>query len=220
MVNRSVYSLQVISEYTTLWSPIANSYAASGDLRNVVKTVTSLPDSYEQRMRLVVNDRDLDIVARNLILILIVFKSRDISFAVDCMIHLWYSALITEDHERFLVEVIKPMIDEVNEKIAGKNSGSLQAKTWKFGTSTVRLVLSKEKWATLPSYVSMQPDLCGERARAIRTSVTAAADRKDYADRSLIAKQPEHRLCSQQFRQDGILLPFGYSRKAHVKPNM
>lgn len=120
MVNRSVYSLQVISEYTTLWSPIANSYAASGDLRNVVKTVASLPDSYEQRMRLLVNDRDLDIVARNLILILIVFKSRDISFAVDCMIHLWYSALITEDHEKFLVEVIKPMIDEVNEKNRGK----------------------------------------------------------------------------------------------------
>jgi hypothetical protein len=38
---------------------------ASGDLRNVIKTIASLPQSYTGMPSIVVNDVDFDIVARN-----------------------------------------------------------------------------------------------------------------------------------------------------------
>jgi hypothetical protein len=38
---------------------------ASGDLRNVIKTIASLPQSYTGKPSIVVNDVDFDIVARN-----------------------------------------------------------------------------------------------------------------------------------------------------------
>jgi len=185
-----------------------------------VKTISSLPGTYDQRITLVLNDHDLDIVARNLILVLVVFTSEDMSQAIDCMLHVWYSALITEDHEALLSNTIRPMIDEVNWKIEGKSPGSLQAKTWNFGTNTVCLVLSKEGWAALPAYLSIRPGLSDKRAHEIRTAVTMAAEREDYVHRRWIATRPEFRVCLQKFREDGMLLPFGHNRKAHVRPNL
>jgi hypothetical protein len=136
------------------------------------------------------------------------------------MIHVWYSALITEDHEALLSNIIRPMIDEVNQKIQAKKPGSLQAKTWKFGTSTVRLVFSKEGWAALPAYLSTRPGLSDRRAHDIRTAITMAAEREDYVHRSWITTRPEFRLCLHRFREDGMLLSFGHSRKAYIKPNL
>ncbi|GAB1193899.1 hypothetical protein APSETT444_003135 [Aspergillus pseudonomiae] len=45
--------------------------AASGDLRNLVKTVVSLPNSYRGRVHVDINDRDETVVARNLIFLLL-----------------------------------------------------------------------------------------------------------------------------------------------------
>lgn len=52
--------------------------AASGDLRNVVKTVCGLPDGYGGKCTFVMNDFDLDIVARNIMLFLIAQHSESI----------------------------------------------------------------------------------------------------------------------------------------------
>lgn len=67
---------------------------ASGDLRNVAKTIAQIPSSYNQPVDVTINDRDLDIVARNAIMLLIALVVDNIDEAVDCMIHIWYSALI------------------------------------------------------------------------------------------------------------------------------
>ena len=47
--------------------------AASGDLRNVVKTVCGIPELYTGNLKIVMNDLDSDIVARNAILLLTAF---------------------------------------------------------------------------------------------------------------------------------------------------
>jgi len=39
--------------------------AASRDLRNVVKTVVNLPDWYAQPVKVVINDLEFEVVARN-----------------------------------------------------------------------------------------------------------------------------------------------------------
>jgi hypothetical protein len=64
---------------------------ASGDIRNVVKTVASLPTEFTGRIDAYVNDIDLDVVARNIILILVALSVDNEDEAVGCMIHTWYS---------------------------------------------------------------------------------------------------------------------------------
>ncbi|KAK1490750.1 hypothetical protein CCUS01_14345 [Colletotrichum cuscutae] len=64
-------------------------FAASGDLRNVVKTIAKLPDSYTQSIEVTMNDRDLNIVARNVIMLLISLVVDDVDIAADCIIHVW-----------------------------------------------------------------------------------------------------------------------------------
>ena len=54
---------------------------ASGDLRNVIQSVASLPPIYDQRVNIVLNDLDLDTVARNLIMLLVLLAVEQLMFA-------------------------------------------------------------------------------------------------------------------------------------------
>ncbi|KAF2822328.1 hypothetical protein CC86DRAFT_409945 [Ophiobolus disseminans] len=121
--------------------------AASSDLRNVVKTVCRLPDEYTAKCTFVMNDFDLDIVARNIIL-LMVAQHMPTKEAVPAMIHLWYSA-------RLPVALLEMIHDKLLPLIGGR-----------FYTY----------WTAL-------------------------------------------RMCSDKFRRDGILLPYGASRKGFVAWN-
>jgi hypothetical protein len=44
---------------------------ASGDLRNIIKTVAHLPSSYNHSLKVTINDKDFNIMAHNLILLLV-----------------------------------------------------------------------------------------------------------------------------------------------------
>ena len=112
-------------------------------MRNVVKTVASLPDTYTGEVLLAINDLDLDIVARNLIMLLIALKVEDSEQAVQSIIHIWYSASIRPADAQILTGVICPMIEEVCDKIADRAAGSLQAKTWTVGKSAFRLEIGR-----------------------------------------------------------------------------
>ncbi|KAK6218393.1 hypothetical protein QIS74_06273 [Colletotrichum tabaci] len=69
-------------------------FAASGDLRNVIKTIAQLTESYTQTVEVTMNDRDLDIVTRNAILLLIALAVEDFDASADCIIHVWYSTFL------------------------------------------------------------------------------------------------------------------------------
>jgi len=84
---------------------------ASGDIRNVIKTIACLPTSSTQSTELYINDIDLDVVARNLILLLIGLVVEDDIEAIECMIHVWYSAFLRASDMATLRNRIRPMID-------------------------------------------------------------------------------------------------------------
>ena len=122
---------------------------ASGDPRNVIKTIASVPDTYHNCTTCIINDRDFDIVARNLILLLIALVNEDIDQAADMMLHIWYSPLIRSNDIEFLVTKIRPLLETVVDKIKDKAPGALLGKTWTFGSRSVRTVLTKEAWSLL-----------------------------------------------------------------------
>jgi hypothetical protein len=129
------------------------------------------------------NDRDLDTVARNAIMLLIALVVDNIDEAVDCMIHVWYSALIRKLDLNILQQRISPLIEKVCDTIKRKAPSDRLGKTWTFGPRSLRIVLEKTSWDNLLLYMNIPGDLTAERANQVRTAVTLADSRKDYRDR-------------------------------------
>lgn len=192
---------------------------ASGDIRHIVKTIACLPIGFTQRIGMYINDIDLDVVARNLILLLVALSVEDDKEAVECMIHVWYSALLRAPDLVILRDRIRPMIEDVCHKIQNKSPTALLGKTWTFAQHSCRIELTKESWGKLVLCLSNIESFSTERATQIRSAVTLAPERIDYRDRHMLGLTPTHRICKQRFREDGLLLPFGASRLDFNIPN-
>jgi len=178
-----------------------------------------LPGGYNHSIEIVINDRDIDIVARNLILLLIAVVVEDVDEAAECMIHVWYSSHIRESDLNILQHRIRPLVEVVCEKIKHKPSNRLLGKTWKFETKVLKVVMQKSSWDILLSFFDIPAGLTAERAREIRAAIDHAPSRVDYRHRFMCYLSPAHRIAFSRFREDNILLPFGAPRHDFQKPN-
>ena len=158
-------------------------------------------------------------MVRNIILLLIALVVDNEDEAVECMIHTWYSASIRPSDMAILETRIRPMIEDVVRRISNRTSAVSQRKTWTFGQNTCTVEMSKNSWTSLLRYLKNIEALTMDRAQQIRSRVTLALERVDYRDRHMLALTPARRLCMQRFREDGLLLPFGASRRAFTVPN-
>lgn len=94
------------------------------------------------------------------------------------------------------------------------------SKTWDLGSQiSLRVTLKREEWLTISRFCDA-PTLTYEKAGNIRLAVTLAPKRVDYRDRWCYSEpSPFVRIAKQQFREDGLLLPFGSSRVGFNTPN-
>lgn len=191
----------------------------SNDLRNVVKTIANIPVAYNKKITIVVNDKDISITARNAIILLIALTTDGENEAVDCMLHVWYSAFLTQKHLDLMKGRILPLILDVNQKIKDSGSDIVLAKTFSFGTRSLRIGLKKAEWYCLLKLLVPVEGLQFERAQQRRTRITLAPERADHRDLMMFAMPPYHRVCDVVFREEGILLPLGHSRNAYTVPN-
>lgn len=185
----------------------------------MVKTITQLPEDYNQPINITLNDRDLDIVSRNVVMLLIALLVNNIDEAIDCVMHVWYSAFIRKSHLGILQQQVRPLIQSVCEKIKAKMPGNFLGKTWEFGHHSLRLILQKSSWEHVLNSLHVPEGLTTDRANQIRTAVTLAESRKDYRDRSRLFQAPSRRVAKNRFRADGMLLPFGTPRDDFQEPN-
>ncbi|ROW01851.1 hypothetical protein VMCG_05583 [Cytospora schulzeri] len=196
-------------------------FAASGDLRNVLRTITSLPEGFSSGLTIDINDRDMDIVARNIIFLLMLCTIDDGEEAAACVLHLWYSTLIPP----FCLERLgrlEDLIGDVCSKIKNKPAHALLGKTWTFAQArgSLRVLLSKGMWDSLLSYLRVPDGLTADRAEQVRSTIMNAPQRIDHVHRKLFTQiKPSWRMCTHKFRQDGILLPFGQPRNQYTIPN-
>lgn len=149
-----------------------------------MRSITELPTAHQNHCEVFINDRYSDIVTRNAILLLTALRL-DHDAAVEAMIHLWYSALIPQRMLYDLRGKVLPLIEDVCTRIQAKPPNVLLSKSWEFGTRKLRLVLQKDQWASLPSYLEVPTDLSPSRAHEVRASTTMAPERSDYLDRAL-----------------------------------
>ncbi len=182
-------------------------------------TIARLPIDYQKVFNATLNDLDIDIVARNMIMLLIALTVDNAESATDCMLHVWYSAQLKQSHLQLLESNVYALLQEMCSKISEKPNSTLLAKTWKFGDRTLRVVLTKSAWVSVLSHCSVPAGLTSSRAQKIRTGITLARERVDYLDRHLCMIPPASRVGLMKYRTDGILLPFGDSRSDFVMPN-
>ncbi|KAF4311294.1 hypothetical protein GTA08_BOTSDO13075 [Botryosphaeria dothidea] len=198
-------------------------FAASGDLRHVVKTIagitsTSAPISL-QDITAVINDRDFDIVARNAILLLTALHVVPAPAAAAAMIHTWYSALLPPSVLKSLHSTVLPLIRTVCAKIASKPPDQLLGKTFTHGRGSVRLVLTRRCWEALQAYLEVPSGLTAAEAKRVRGATVAAPARRDYVDRALFCQPPAWRAATIRFRSEGVLMPFGAATGTFDVPN-
>ncbi|KAF2800286.1 hypothetical protein K505DRAFT_382762 [Melanomma pulvis-pyrius CBS 109.77] len=193
--------------------------AASGDIRNVLKSIAGLPDGYTGQCSVVMNDIDFDIVARNAIFLLIAFhlKPED---ATPAIIHLWYSAFLPPSILAMLQEKILPLIDDVCTKIANKSDNVPLGKIWtlELGQS-LRVVFTKAEWNRLKAFLTVPSDMSVNEVNIIRLTQMRNPTRTDYRQKAAYNQWPAFRTCNEKFRRECILLPFGTSRKEFTSPN-
>ncbi|KAI0114102.1 hypothetical protein GGR51DRAFT_505493 [Nemania sp. FL0031] len=199
--------------------PLDLLFAASGDLRNVVLSVADLPPDYRSPLTIIINDLEFDIVARNLIFLLIMFIEENPNTAAEAMLHVWYSTLVTEPCYNLLQERLKPMVEEVCSKIAEKNSRALLEKTWNFGNSSLQIVLTREAWMKLPSYFDVPSGLTKEVAHTVRQASMNGPFHDDLVDRVILKMSPTMAIGMIKYHEDGVLVPFGQSHDAFTVPN-
>lgn len=81
-------------------------HTASGDLRNLVRTVNGLPHDYEGKLTVLLNDRDPFVIMRNISLLMILGTIADRRKAVDTALHFWYSAFIPNEYHSELLLIV------------------------------------------------------------------------------------------------------------------
>lgn len=151
-------------------------------------------------------------------MLLLVLTISDEQEAAETVLHLWYSALIRPADMKH-IDVLRPLIQDVCIKIADRKADLLQAKTFSFGSCSVRVALKKKAWTRLLQSLYVPIGLSMELADEIRVRITNAPQRQDYRHREYIYQQPEHRICKERFREHGIMVPFGCPRDEFTIPN-
>jgi hypothetical protein len=140
-------------------------------------------------------------VARNLLIILIALNF-PAEIASDMILHVWYSAFLTESIVYSLKDTILPIIQS---GLASRTSGA----TWTYNNTKLSAELDREAWDLLLAYCQGTRRISFEDATSLRKSVALAPSRQDYRDRATFALPPSWRVAKAKFRADGILLPFG-----------
>ncbi|KAL4799455.1 hypothetical protein BDV19DRAFT_385223 [Aspergillus venezuelensis] len=193
-------------------------FAASGDLRNVVKTIASLPKNHAGFVEVIINDRDIDVVGRNVIILLVALSVSDAEKAAECIIHLWYSVLIRNE-DMDILQSIRPRIKRICKIISDDKIDEPCARTFKFGNRTLRVVLDTSSWKQLLTFFDVPTGLTVKRAQDIRRESTMPDSRKDYLDRYLYCQPPSRRVANMRFRSEGLLLPFSCPHDEFCLPN-
>ncbi|ESK89124.1 hypothetical protein Moror_5297 [Moniliophthora roreri MCA 2997] len=186
-------------------------FIASGDLRNMIKTVNSLPDEYNGNLTIVLNDRNPLVVARNVLILSALGLMEDMDQAIDFALHFWYSVFLpTKGSALAFASLYQHLI--ADHPFDGRQI-SLST------TSTLSMMLSPLTIQTITLDLEFGNTVDPGTANNTLNAVMNAPERVDYRDRVYARLKPSHRVAIQEWRRFGLLMPFG-APNAHLnRPN-
>ncbi|PBK87152.1 hypothetical protein ARMGADRAFT_939469 [Armillaria gallica] len=173
-------------------------FVASGDLRNMVRTINKLPRDYNGTIKIVLNDFNPIVVCRNLMILSILGIVEDIE-AAEHALHLWYSIFQPLSYQ---TRVLVPVME--SEIFRNFNGTPVQLTP----TTTMCTTFSADTIAFLLDQLRPK-DRDPAVANNALNDIMNAPERVDYRDRYYARLKPSHRLALKQWRSYGLVLPFG-----------
>ena len=195
---------------------VSDKSIASGDPRNLIESVVSVPENHSGDCTCVINDQDPAIVCRNVVILLVAVLLPPVE-AADLMLHVWYSGRITSSMQKTLKKSVHSLIADVVGKIKSETDDTLLSKTWTFGSREISVRLSKKNWSFLLKTLDSHHGV--SETERNRLHVMLNASRLDYLERHLYSQTPAGRVCSYKLRETGVLLPLGSCLENFQCPN-
>lgn len=192
-------------------------FPGSGDLRNAILAIAELPPDFIGTCNVVLNDRDMMVVARNAIGLMTAL-TYDTNIAVPMIIQLWYSRFLTSDISKKLVSLMSPITDLVK-KCRHMDSSTVRSLSWTVGDSRLELTLGLEMWRDLPAYFKGWSGLDHATVAAVYQVLLRSPERTEAEHIYLQRQPPNWRPARDKFRSQGVLFPFGDSHANHTIPN-
>ncbi|EEB97670.1 hypothetical protein MPER_02969, partial [Moniliophthora perniciosa FA553] len=175
-------------------------FIASGDLRNVIKTVNALPSDYTGNLSILLNDDNPLVVARNFLILTWLGIMDNVDEAAEFAVHYWYSVMLQSQHcIHALLTLTRNKIFQ--EGFVGQNFPLTQTSTisTNFKDATASLIRSKMLFTTVDV----------DSASNAWAAVMNGPDRMDYREQLYGNMKPSHRVAMQRWRRFGILQPLG-----------
>ena len=111
-------------------------------------SINSLPTTYKGTCTSVLNDKNMGIVARNIIMLLISAQLPPAD-AAELVLHIWYSARLTQGMLAAIDKHATQPIANIVTKIKDKDDDVMQSKKWTFGTAEIIVRMYKPQWKNL-----------------------------------------------------------------------
>ncbi|KAL8772813.1 MAG: hypothetical protein Q9209_002158 [Squamulea sp. 1 TL-2023] len=189
---------------------------ASGDPRNLMFSISQLPITYKGACTSVLNDKNSNVVARNIVMLLLSAQLPHVE-AAEVILHVWYSARLTHGMLVVIDKHVRKLIADVLFKIQDKADNVLLSKKWTFGSAEVTVRMYKPQWSTVLQILDAKHDMT--KTEQERRKVVLAPHRVDYRERELCYFSGSRRLCSTRFRESGVLAPIGFVLEHFTIPN-
>jgi hypothetical protein len=189
-------------------------FSASGDIRNPVRTINSLPNGYRRKCTVLFNDMNPIAMNHNVVILFALLSSGPtIDEAAEFAVHFTYSAALSPEsvaHFNRCLAVICGRGGWQGQKII---PGSLATR----GVGKLHLLqVVEDMQEPLEMFLS---NYKLEEALEHMRSVMLHPSRVDYCDRQLDMLNPAHRMAAAHFRESGILAPFSADTSHCTEPN-
>lgn len=177
------------------------------DLRHVMKTIVSLPEGYTNAVSFVIPEQDFNLQVR-LFLVLMLSANYPDGQAAELITHLWYSAWIPSKMYNLVIDKVLPHLKKALDGTTREGNRSVAMMV---GQCTVSLSMRNREWAWLDMRLNPQNFEKKYKAEWKRESVMMCNDpfQRKARDDFLSSLPPWQRLTELEYRQTGILLPYG-----------
>jgi hypothetical protein len=184
--------------------------AASGDLRHFFRSMAGLPQDFKPTLEVLLNDREVKIVARNFIILFLLVKHGE--KAIVTVINLWYSSSLTTVQKLLVTTEVTEVFKEFADPCQFP-----KFKQFKFGPVILVAQLDRRVWTSIAEMVSSPISFQGLLDN--RNQIMLHPGRRDYRDRYMNRLSPAERLSFDSFRHHGLLLPYGAFNSHLNAPN-
>ncbi|KAJ3316206.1 hypothetical protein HDU76_001986, partial [Blyttiomyces sp. JEL0837] len=182
--------------------------AYASDLRDTIKTITSLPSNFNNTLHIHLNHPNAFAMARNLCFLTLLGQSTSHDL-LDATIAACYSVRMTNSQLDRIIAILKPLY------AAGPTATS-----WNLDSTIINLGQGFNLiHSQLKEFIKSANKIKSDNAtQAYQTLITSPAV-QDIIDRKLIFIPPHQRIGWLRHRNSGILLPMGESTSNHNVAN-